>query len=110
MYITAALAIAYMDRRMLEWGIEEYHLRFRHLRLQPSEQRIVLAYGHLFLLVDPPADIRVASDVGVYDPGDAGAAELQYEHQGMIHIANNATTANQLLFIQVIPKLNSDAR
>jgi len=104
MCMTAAIAIEYVTRRMQEWGMEDYYIRFRHLRLLPSEQRSLPAFGILFLLVDPPADVRVESDIGIYDVSEDRAGELQYEHQGVLRIKNNAASVNHLRLIQVIPE------
>lgn len=103
--MTQNLAIEYIARRMSELCDIDYHLRFRHLRLQPGEQRILLAHTDLFILVEPPTDVRVHSDIGVFDVGMDMAKELQYEHRGTIRITNLSIFANHIRFIQVIPKL-----
>ncbi|GGA89959.1 hypothetical protein [Puia dinghuensis] len=104
--MTADLAIEYIARRMAELCREDYHLRFRHLRLQPGEQRNLAAHTDLFLLVEPPASVRVESDVGIFDTSEDGANELQYEHQGNIQVTNLSVFASHVRFIQVIPKAN----
>ena len=102
--MTSSLAIEYITRRMSELCKPDYHLRFRHLRLQPREQRTLLAHTELFILVEPPTDVNVSSDTGVFDVSMNEASELQYEHQGMILITNLSIFANHVRFIQVIPK------
>ncbi|HEX9510598.1 MAG TPA: hypothetical protein VF939_08945 [Puia sp.] len=102
--MTENLAIEYISRRMSELGRDDYHIRFRHLRLQPGEQRSLSAFSDLFILVEPPTDVRVESDVGIFDVSADGANELQYEHQGAIQVTNHSILANHVRFIQVIPK------
>jgi len=102
--MTAGLALEYIERRMDELCRQDYHLRFRHLRLQPSETRTLLAHIDLFILIEPPTDVRVQSDVGVFDVTEDGANELQYEHRGTIQVTNYSIFASHVRFIQVIPK------
>ncbi|WP_133994057.1 hypothetical protein [Dinghuibacter silviterrae] len=89
---------------MSELCSEDYHLRFRHLRLKPGEQRTILAHTTLFFLTDPPTDARVESDIGLFDESELGASELQYEHKGTILVTNYSIFSNHVRFIQVIPK------
>ncbi len=102
--MTANLALEYIARRMSELCQTDYYLRFRHLRLQPGEGRTLLAQTDLFILVEPPTDVRVHSDVGVFDVTEDGANEMQYEHRGTIRVTNYSIFANHVRFIQIIPK------
>lgn len=102
--MTANLAIEYIARRTRELGQCDYHIRFRHLRLRPGEQRTVSLYRGLFILVEPPTDVRVESDTGIFDLSEDLVNELQYEHQGTIVVTNLSVFANHIRFIQVIPK------
>jgi hypothetical protein len=102
--MTAGLALEYIARRMNELCRTDYHLRFRHLRLQPAETRTIPAHTDLFILIEPPTDVRVHSDVGVFDVTEDGANELQYEHRGTIRVTNYSIFANHVRFIQIIPK------
>jgi len=102
--MTVNLAIEFIPRRMRELGHNDgYHLRFRHFFLQPAEQRTIIANGQLFLLVEPPDDVRVESDLGLFDLSELGADEYQYEHQGTISITNLSGLPSHARFIQVIP-------
>ena len=102
--MTTDLATEYIPRRMQELGHgDSYHLRFRHLLLQGGEVRVLMGYGQLFLLVEPPDDIRVESDMGLFDLSEAATDEFQYEHQGRITITNLSGLNNHARFIQVIP-------
>jgi len=103
--MTPDLAIEYIARRMTELCRTDYHLRFRHLRLSPSEQRTLQAHTDLFLLVEPPTALRVHSDTGVFDVSMDEAKELQYEHRGTIHVTNYSIFPAHVRFIQVIPKI-----
>jgi hypothetical protein len=102
--MTPALAIEYISRRLEELCAPDYHLRFRHLRLYPGEQRTILAHTTLFILVEPPTDLRVESDLGLFDESEDGANELQYEHRGTLVITNYSIFSNHVRFIQAIPK------
>jgi len=102
--MTPDLAIEYIARRMSELCKTDYHIRFRHLRLLPSEQRTLAAHTDLYILVEPPTDVRVHSDSGVFDVSMDEASELQYEHRGTIRVTNHSIFASHVRFIQVIPK------
>jgi len=103
--MTVDLAIEYIPRRMCELGYgSSYSLRFRHLRLEPGEVRIEPAYSQLIILVEPPGDVRVESNTGLFDLSEDLSNELQYEHQGEIIITNLSASSGHLRFIQVIPK------
>lgn len=102
--MTINLALEYIPKRMCELKIYAYHLRFRHLQLRPGEQRQIAAHTHLFYLVEPPGDIRVESDVGLFDLAETLTGELQYEHRGKLTITNQSAFFNHVRFIQVIPK------
>jgi len=103
--MTINLALEYISKRMCELKIREYHLRFRHLLLQPGEQREMAAHTHLFYLVEPPGDVRVESDVGLFDFTETLTGEMQYEHRGKLTITNLSAFFNHVRFIQVIPKI-----
>lgn len=103
--MTTNLALEYIGRRMCELCHgDEYHIRFRHFVLQSAEERAIPAYGQLFILIEPPANLRVESDTGMFDTNYGSANELQYEHQGEIFIANLSPVILHVQFIQVIPK------
>ena len=103
--MTINLALEYLCKRTGELGIgSNYVLRFRHLRLQPGEKKIIPAFGQLVILVEPADDVRVESNVGLFDLSEDLTNELQYEHQGEILVSNLSAVSNHLRFIQVIPK------
>ena len=103
--MTINLALEYIPKRMCELNIHSYHLRFRHLHLRPGEQREITSHTQLFYLVEPPGDIRVESDVGLFDLTETLTGELQYEHRGQLTITNLSAFFNHVRFIQVIPKI-----
>jgi len=105
--MTTSLALEYIPRRMCELCYSDYHIRFRHLLLQQGEERVIAAHNQLFILVEPPNDLRVESTVGIFDLGEDLINELQYEHYGEIVITNRSAFINHVQFIQVIPKLNT---
>jgi hypothetical protein len=104
--MTTALALEYIPRRMEELGYgKNYHLRFKHLVLQPLQLLEIDAYNQLFVLAeDPPPNVSVVSDFGMYDLSFGAANEQSYEHQGLIFITNYEASNIHLRFIQVIPK------
>lgn len=104
--MTIALALEYIPRRMEELGHgREYHIRFRHLVLQPSELMTLEAYNEFYMLIDEPDGISITSDFGFFDLSFFATNEQQYEHQGYISVQNYSKSANHVRFIQVIPKL-----
>ena len=103
--MTVNLALEYIPRRMAELGYGcEYHLRFRHLKLGTLETIQLNAFNQLIILLEPPNDVRVESDTGVFDLSDYLLNEIQYEHRGMVKIINQMVMTGNIRFIQVIPK------
>ena len=82
----------------------DYTLSFRHLVLQPGEERQMQAHNEVILLIEPTRDVKLQSDNGLYDLTETMTNELQYEHTGDISITNHSIFLNQVRFIQVIPK------
>ena len=105
--MTINLALEYIPRRMAELGYKNnYHIRFRHLVLQPLEKIEMEAYNHIYLLVEEAADISVSSELGVFDLSLQTSNEMQYEHQGLIKVSNYAGSTRHVRFIQIIPSFN----
>jgi hypothetical protein len=109
--MTSDLALEYIARRMKEMGYgKDYLLRFRHILLKVSEEREIIAYNQVYLLIEPVATVRIESDVGLFDVNEDHANEMQYEHRGRIKITNLSPTPTNARFLQAIPiKLNQDA-
>lgn len=102
--MTADLAHDYIRRRMEELGHSKYHIRFRHFFLRPKELRSISGNRQLFILAEPNSNIRVKSEIGVFDLTETTANELQYEHQGTIELTNYSVLPQQVKMIQVIFK------
>ena len=103
--MTIDLALQYIPKRMQEMGFKnQYHLRLRHLVLQPQDERKLDAFNQLILLVDEVQEVRIESDTGIYDLTEENVNELTYEHQGEVVITNQSSFVNRIRFIQVIPK------
>ena len=103
--MTVDLAIEYIRRRMEELGYpSKYMLRLRHLVMQPLEQRETSIDNQLWILVEPPCEIRVESTAGIFDASEDMVNELQYEHRGEVKVTNQSVFLNHVRFIQVIPK------
>src|SRR5260221_14678521 len=97
--MTANLALEYIARRMSELCQTDYYLRFRHLRLQPGEGRTLLAQTDLFILVEPPPDVRVQSIVGMFDVTEDGVCELQYVQRVFIRATTFSYVVIHVRFI-----------
>ncbi len=103
--MTPELAHDYIRRRVGELGHgNEYYLRFRHFALSPFEVRIIDNGPHFFVLAEPTENIRIQSDMGIFDVAEMGANELQYEHQGAMQLTNYSPVLRHIQMIQVILK------
>lgn len=101
--MTSDLALDYIRKRMYEMGYNNYLIRFRHLLFRANEVRELTGYNQVYILIEPTANVRIESDVGLYDLSDDHANELQYEHRGLIRITNLSSIINNIRFIQAIP-------
>src|SRR5215208_4338411 len=102
--MTSDLALDYIARRMNEMGFgKSYLIRFRHILLKLGEVREISAYNQIFLLIEPMPNIRIESDVGLFDLTEDHANEMQYEHRGRIKITNLSLTPTNARFLQAIP-------
>ena len=103
--MTINFALEYIPRRMHELGYKvDYFIRFRHLVLQPNEERTIDAYNQFFYLIEEVENVRVDSETGIFDLSESTTNEMQYEHQSKIQITNYLSGITHLRFIQVIPK------
>lgn len=103
--MTADLALDYIRRRMIELGHgDNYHIRFRHFVLSPMEERKIEAQLQLFILAEPKENIRLQSDMGLFDLSETATNELQYEHQGVIILTNISPVVQHVPMIQVMFK------
>lgn len=102
--MTSDLALEYIRRRMTEMGYsKDYLIRFRHVLLKVHETREIVAYNQIFLLIEPVHDIRIESDVGLFDLTEDHANEMQYEHRGRIRLMNLSLLPINARFLQAIP-------
>ena len=102
--MTSELALDYIARRMEEMGYgKDYLIRFRHILLKLGETREITAYNQIFLLIEPMHDVRIESDVGLFDLSEDHANEMQYEHRGRIMITNLSMSPINARFLQAIP-------
>ena len=99
--MTIEFALEYIRQTLC---VGDYSLSFRHLVLQPSEEREIKAHNEVILLIEPTKDVRMESDNGIYDLTETLTNELQYEHSGDIRITNYSIFINHVRFIQAIPK------
>jgi len=104
-------AISYIPRRMKELGYQDHYMvKYRHLVIKPGAVRNINAAGELYLLIDEPQEVTIASEFAVYDLLESNINEISYEHFGNITITNNAAETVRIRFIQVIPKHYRDER
>ena len=102
--MTVGFALDYIEKRMQAMGYGgNYLLKFRHLVLQPHEERKVKAYNEYHLLIEENSHIKIVSDFGLYDLSATTSNEVQYEHFGKINVKNKSETMTSAKFIQVIP-------
>lgn len=97
--------IAIAKSKMKELGIaeEDYLIRYRHFRLDPSEKRHVAGDNHHYILIYPYYNVKVESKMGIYDMEDDGVNEMQHVHTGKILLENQSKNRMDVKFIQVIP-------
>lgn len=104
--MTTGFAIDYIPKRMCELGHgSQYIVRYRHMVMQPKEERKINATNQMFLLIDPCGDLRVESTAGLYDMSEDQVNELNYEHRGEITVINQSIFISHVRFIQVIPQI-----
>jgi len=102
--MTSDLALDYIARRMREMGYgKDYLIRFRHVLLKVNEVRELTAYNQILLLIEPVHNMRIESDVGLFDLTEDHANEMQYEHRGRIIITNLSLSQINARFLQAIP-------
>lgn len=102
--MTSDLALDYIARRMQEMGYSKnYLIRFRHILLKVNEVREITAYNQIFLLIEPIHDMRIESDVGLFDLTEDHANEMQYEHRGRVILTNLSLSPINARFLQAIP-------
>ncbi len=101
----AELMNEYIRRRMAELGhTDHYHIRFRHFVLAATEVRTIPHGMQLFILVEPTENLRIKSEMAVYDLQDITVNEIQYEHQGAIELTNYSLNPLHVKMIQVFFK------
>lgn len=103
--MTPEIAYDYIKHRMAELGHkDDYHIRFRHFVLSPMEVRIIKQGLQLMVLADSIENLRIESEMGIYDLLETATNELQYEHQGNITLTNYSPNPLHVRMIQVIFK------
>lgn len=109
--MTEGAAIEIIKCQMLELGVgENYILRYRHLKLAPSEKRILKGENNLYVIIDFPTRLKVESKAGIFDMADKQINEQQHIHRGVITVLNQIADYTDAKFIQVIPKLKNNQK
>lgn len=101
MYEVTAIEIA--KSKMREKKAEDYILRFRHIRLDSGEKRIISADNQWYIVLEKAYYISVKSKAGIYDWRDQSLREMQHVHTGKITLENAYKTSTTVKFLQVIP-------
>ncbi len=96
-------AIEIAKCKMKELSVENYILRYRHLRLDANEKREIKAENHIYILTYPFYNLRIKSKAGIYDLADDGLNELQHVHRGLLQLENQSNVRLDVKFIQAIP-------
>jgi hypothetical protein len=100
----------YILKRLKELGHKISHMRFRHLVLAPAEVRVISGRLQLFILAEAIENLRMKSEMAVFDLQDPAVNELQYEHQGTIVLTNYALNPLHVKLIQLFFKTRKDGR
>lgn len=102
MYETTAIEIAKSKMRELE--VDEYFIRYRHIRLDANETRMIQGDNEWFFIVDRPYYISVKSIAGIYDWRDTALREMQHVHTGQITLENAYHTSTTFKMLQIVPQ------
>lgn len=100
------LIAPYLDKRMQELGYcKGYAMRVRHFVIHSSGMLTIQAWNEVFVLAEDAQDLRIESDLGIYDTGTPDiTSEQQHEHSGLIILTNlTADCACHVQFVQAIP-------
>ena len=100
--MTEPLAIHYIASRARELGWTDYRLKYRDFTLGGHETRLVETFTEMFVLVGADKEVKVQSDLGVYDKTGNRPGENQHEHLGQIQLVNTNRNARNVTFIQVL--------
>lgn len=108
MYETTAIAIA--KSKMGEHNIEDYILRYRHIRLDSNQMMNLKADNEWYIIIDRPFYIKVESKAGIYDRRDKALREIQHVHTGGITLHNDYHQSTTVKFLQVIPLMDTKTK
>ncbi|GAB5419165.1 MAG: hypothetical protein Crog4KO_06730 [Crocinitomicaceae bacterium] len=105
--MTEGMASEIAKEKMRDLGLKRKHylLRYKFLRIDGLETRVLKAANDLFLVIDVPKGIKVKSKTGVYDLADIGITEMQHVHSGTTTVTNITKGFIDIKLLQVIPKI-----
>ncbi len=105
--MTEGMATEVAEEKMRDLGLKRKHylLRYKHLRIDGKESRVLKGANDLFIVIDVPKGIKVQSKTGVYDLADIGITEMQHVHSGSTTITNITAGFIDIKMLQVIPKI-----
>ncbi len=107
--MTEGLAIEIAQEIMRDMGLKrkQYMLRYRHLRLQADEKRVLKGENHLFILIRGAYGVQLKSKAGVYEITDTEITEMQHVHRGLTWITSTLSRNSDVYLLQVIPKIKN---
>jgi hypothetical protein len=101
-----ATAIEIAKNKMQEQNVNDYVIRFRHIRLDSQEVRTISADNEWYIVAERSPFIIVKSKAGIYDFRDTALREIQHVHTGAMTVTNSINQSFTIKFIQLIPKRN----
>ena len=96
-------AIEMAREKMKELRVKDYILRYRHIRLDGKEKRVIKAENEIYVLTYPFYNLKLQSKAGIYDLADDGLNELQHVHRGILELENQSNVRLDVKFVQAIP-------
>ena len=94
----AELIPHFIDRRVRELGFERFVLDYEQVQIKGQATQTLSAYNNLYVLVDSPKTIRIASEMGRYGWGGRNI----HEHRGLVEVENLDTQDCLVSFVKVI--------
>lgn len=94
--------LAFIPRRICQLGYQDYHIRYREVKVGCGDTVKVPGYRDLYFLIGSPLGVRIESDYGRYDSTGEKEYENTYQHKGQIKITNTTQAQQSYQFIQVV--------
>ncbi len=104
--MTTETAMQIGIKRISDLGHKEKdcYIHIRHFVLSPMEKRVIPQGLQFFVLAEEVQNLRIESEIGVYDLLGDSANELQYVFEGSMELTNYSANPLHVIMIQVIFK------